>query len=344
MLNSPHTRTRVLVTGATGFLGRNILEALAKEANVEVIAACRNPAGLPPGFAGEVRQGDLMDATYRASVVQGVDVVCHAGTWSALWGHREKELTHFYQPCIDLVEQSIAAGVGRFLLASTVAISAVNTSGQAIDDFAPAAYTGFWPHLDCLIDVDRYMQAQSHRGTTMVNMRLGHFVGKGNALGLVAALVPRLRTYMVPILGRGRARMALVADEDLAQGFVRAALASKLNAYESFNICGPHFPPIAEVFRYIATRSQSPKPLYYVPYAAAYAFATLMEWIAPWMPHGSPFLPRSLVHVGQDWYCPSNYAHAKIGYVPQKDWKQAVDQALDELRPTGFPWPRLAQA
>jgi 2-alkyl-3-oxoalkanoate reductase len=335
---------RVLVTGATGFLGGNILNALAHEQGVEIVAACRTTAKLPKNFQGEVRVGDLLDAQYRKALVKNIDVVCHAGTWSSFWGHKKKEQTHFYEPCIDLIEQSIAAGVEKFLLASTVAIAKPNASGSPIDDFSETAYTGFWPHLDKLIDVDNYMKANANRGTTLVNMRLGHFVGKGNSVGLVAALVPRLRTYMVPILGWGKARMAMVSDHDLAQGFVKAAKADGLKSYESFNICGSTFPTVKEVFHYIAEQTNSPKPFYHVPYFAGFAFGALMELIAPIMPKGSPFLTRSLVHVGKDWFSSSEYAFKKIGYKPQKDWKTAVDEAINELDKQGFPWPRLVQS
>lgn len=234
--------------------------------------------------------------------------------------------------------------MSKFLLSSTVAIAKVQKNGDGIDDFSDTAYTGFWPHIDRLIDADNYMKKNAGRGTTMINMRLGHFVGKGNAVGLVSALVPRLRTRMVPTLGWGKARMAVTSDADLAQGFVKASLATGLNDYESFNICGATFPTVKEVFRYIAEKTNSPKPFYNVPYFGGYAFGALMELIAPIMPKGSPFLTRSLVHVGEDWFSPSTYATKKIGYTPSKSWMLAVDESIEALAEAGFPWPKLVQS
>lgn len=342
MLN-PQVR-RVLITGATGFLGGNVLKALMAQPNVEVIAACRSRAKLSAAFKGEVRIGDLLDPAYRRAVVQGIDVVCHAASCAAMWGHARLERTHFFEPNIDLIEQSIRHGVKRFIQASTVAIGEVHHDGSSHDDRSPTRYTGFWPHLDRLIDLDHYMRTNSQRGTQMITLRLGHFIGKGNRLGLLPALVPRLRTYLVPWLAGGRKRMPLVADTDLGRGFALAAVAGDLDDYESFNICGMEFPTMRQVVDFIAAETGFPKPLYSVPYPAGYAFAWLMEKLHPVLPGSSPFLTRSIVHLSEDWVCPNDYAQRKLGYVAQKDWRTAVREHLADLGAQGYPWPRLAQA
>jgi nucleoside-diphosphate-sugar epimerase len=337
-------KARVLVTGATGFLGSNVLRALMARPDAEPIAACRTPEKLFPQFTGAVRAGDLLEASYRRTVVEDVDVVCHTGTWGAFWGHKRLERTRFFDPTRDLIEQAIRCGVQRFIQSSTVAIGAVARDGAPLDDFSPTRYTGFWPHLDRLVDLDHYMRENSHRGTHMVTMRLGHFVGAGNDLGMVPALAPRLRTYLVPWLAGGRKRMALVADTDLGEAFALAAVADGLDEYESFNICGPQFPTAREVFDFIAGETGFPRPWYSVPYPAGYAFGWLMETLHPILPGSAPFLTRSIVHVAENWVCPTDYAGRKLGYVPHKDWRTAVREALAELKVKGYPWPRLAQA
>ena len=339
-MNRNHS-IRVLVTGATGFLGKNLLSALKAQPSVTPVAACRRPAKLA-GLSGvEIRAGDLLDPAYRHAVVQGIDVVCHAAAWASLWRHAARERERFYEPTRDLIDQAIAAGVRRFVQGSTVAIGSPSTHGQPLDDFSPTRYTGFWPHLDRLIDLDTYMRAQSQRGTQMVTLRLGHFVGAGNRLGLVPALVPRLRTYLVPWLAGGREPVPLVADSDLGQAFARAAVADNLDDYESFNICGPEFPTLREVIEFIATETGFPRPLYSVPYVAGYAFGWLMETLQPIWPGSSPFLTRSIVHLCENWRCAGEHARVKLGYVGHKDWRLAVREQLAELRAAGYPWPPL---
>jgi nucleoside-diphosphate-sugar epimerase len=177
----------------------------------------------------------------------------------------------------------------------------------------------------------------------MVTLRLGHFVGAGNGLGLVPALVPRLRTRLVPWLGGGRARLPLVADADLGQAFTLASTADGLADHESFNICGPSFPIAREVIEFIAAETSSPHPWYSVPYAAGHAFGALMERLHPVLPGPAPFLTRSIVHVARDWWCPVDRATDMLGYQPRKPWHTAVRESLAELADRGYPWPRPAQ-
>jgi nucleoside-diphosphate-sugar epimerase len=341
---APRRKIHVLVTGATGFLGSNILSALEAEPSVVPVAACRRHERLPRGFSGVVRAGDLLNPSYRRAVVENTDVVCHAGTWASMWNHAVLERERFYEPARDLIEQSIAHGVKRFILASTVAIGAAPQDGRPVDDFSPPQYTGFWPHLDRLIDVDADMRANSRRGTQMITLRLGHFVGAGNLVGLVPALVPRLKTYLVPWLAGGRKRLPLVADTDLGMAFARAVLAESLNDYESFNICGAEFPSLRDVIEFIAKEAGCPRPLYSVPYSAGYLFGWLMETLQPVLPGSSPFLTRSIVHLCEDRLCSTEYARRKLGFVANKDWRTAVREHLASLSVRGHPWPRLGQS
>jgi 2-alkyl-3-oxoalkanoate reductase len=311
---------------------------------VTPVAACRQRENLARGFSGEVRAGDLLDPLYRRAVVEDIDVVCHAGTWASMWNHAALERERFYEPARDLVDQAVAHGVKRFIQASTVAIAAVARNGQPIDDFSPTRHTGFWPHLDRLIDLDAYMHASSQRGTQMVTLRLGHFIGAGNRLGLVPALVPRLKTRLVPWLAGGKNRLPLVAGSDLGHAFARAALADKLDDYESFNICGTEFPTLRAVIEYIASVADCPTPLYSVPYPAGYLFGWLMEMLKPVLPGSSPFLTRSIVHLCENWVCATDYARNKIGYSPAQDWRSAVREHLADLATEGYPWPQLRGA
>jgi dTDP-4-dehydrorhamnose reductase len=70
MTLSPSPRTRVLVTGAAGQIGREVVEACASD---DVIAADH----------GTLDVGDR-DAVLQAITSAAPDVVVHAGAWTAV--------------------------------------------------------------------------------------------------------------------------------------------------------------------------------------------------------------------------------------------------------------------
>jgi nucleoside-diphosphate-sugar epimerase len=76
---------RVLLAGATGFLGRNVLAALS-DRGVEVIAAYRTEPG-PPLNAVQWLRADLTDATETACLVREAKAthLLHLG-WRAVYG------------------------------------------------------------------------------------------------------------------------------------------------------------------------------------------------------------------------------------------------------------------
>lgn len=336
-------KIKVLVTGATGFLGGEIARYMLRKKDVEVILACRNKFNLNFTFEGEIREGSLLDPVYRKSVVQGVDVICHAGTWGTFWGHPEKEYHDFYLPTIDLIENAKKARVGKFLMSSTIALSSGSEGDQVNDDFHQTIKTKFWPHLDYLVDVDAHMKKISSEETKMITMRLGHFVGRGVQLGIIPALAPRLKTFMVPWINHGQAKMALVSGEDMAKGFYLASVAKDLLPYESFNICGPDLPSSHEVISFISKNVQNPGPLFSVSRGMAYGFGWLMEKLFPVLPGKSPFLTRSLVYVSENRNVTNNYANKKLGYVPTSDWRSQVMESIEEIKENNFPWPFLGQ-
>jgi nucleoside-diphosphate-sugar epimerase len=330
---------RVLVTGATGFLGGHILAALADEPDIEVIAACRRPELLPAGFAGERRVGDLTDGEYRKAVLDGVDAVAHAGTWAAFWGHRELEEERFFTPAVDLIDRCAAHGVQRFILAGTVAMGAASPISTTADRDRPPPAAPFWPHLDLLQDLERHMRARATR-SRMISLRLGHFVGPGNRMGLLPALVPRLRTRLVPWLSGGRARWPVITGDDLGRAFVRA-LRADTEPFDAFAISGPEFPTAREFITFLADELGVAKPRYSVPYGAAHALASFLERTDRFIPGPAPFLTRSTVHLAGDWHCPDERADAVLGYRPSGDWRAAVRASLQD--PEINRWPRLIQ-
>ncbi|TCP59803.1 dTDP-6-deoxy-L-talose 4-dehydrogenase (NAD+) [Rhodovulum bhavnagarense] len=109
--------TRVLLTGATGFVGRQVLRALRAQ-GAEVVAVLREGRDLSADLAGVVRSADLFaeDAAAWRRACAGIDAVVHVA-WYAEPGkyqHSPRNLDCL-AGSLRLAQGAAAAGVRRFV-------------------------------------------------------------------------------------------------------------------------------------------------------------------------------------------------------------------------------------
>jgi uncharacterized protein YbjT (DUF2867 family) len=108
-------KKKVLLVGATGFLGAKILRNLALDANVSVVAMSRK--GAPSGESVDVEwvRGDMMDPASLDRALQGVDVVVSSAN-----GYMKGSIETDFQGNKNLVEAAARASVSRFVFLSIV--------------------------------------------------------------------------------------------------------------------------------------------------------------------------------------------------------------------------------
>lgn len=319
---------KVLVTGANGFVGSHVIEVLQQCDDVQVIAACRDKKKLPAGFNGLVREGDLRDESYRKAVVEGVDVLCHAASWTSLWGHAKESRSLFLEPSIALIDDARAAGVARFVNISTTSVAAPDHSA---DPMSPGIKRSFWPHLCNVIAIENALRTKADPNFQVVNLRLGIFAGQRYALGVLPILAPRLKTHLVPFVAGGRTSLPIIDGRDIGQAFALAATADGLADYESFNIVGPEVPSVRDVIAFLHDEFGLPQPHFGVPFALAYPFAWLMEkldLVVPW----EPLVTRSIIHLLEEVHADNEKANRLLGYQPVHHWREAVRLQMQEMR------------
>lgn len=324
----------IVVTGATGFVGSHVLEALTGfgHKDLRIIAACRDRRKLIPGFKGEIREGDLRDQDYLQRVLTGADIVCHCAAWTSLWGHRKESDDLFLQPSLKLIQSALEWKLKRFIFISTASSAAPQHSHEASSLGIARRY---WPHLNNVIQIENAMKENAHRGMTMVNLRCGLFVGERYALGLLPILLPRLKTRLVPWVKAGKTGMPLVDGKDIGQAVVRAALAPLDTAYTALNIVGPEIPSVREVISHLKIQYGYPAPLFSVPFPIAYSFAWLMEKLDPIVPW-EPLVTRSIIHLLEETHANNDAAETLIGYVPKVHWQQAIATQLQDMQKNQF--------
>ena len=123
---------RLLLTGATGFLGVALTKRLVSEPSLELVVAVRRE---PSKLASNIRPvivGDLDAATDWSSALSGVDVVVHTAARVHVMNESVNDpLTEYrkvnLEGTLNLARQAVQAGVKRFIFISSIKVNGEET-------------------------------------------------------------------------------------------------------------------------------------------------------------------------------------------------------------------------
>lgn len=118
--------TRVLVTGATGFVGRQLCEQLTA-AGFRVRAGLRTDCALPTHIAEKTVSGNITAATAWGDALENVDLVVHAAARTHVLHDTRSNDWRYMETNADgtqtLAAESARRGVRRFVYLSSVKVN-----------------------------------------------------------------------------------------------------------------------------------------------------------------------------------------------------------------------------
>jgi len=134
---------RVLVTGATGFVGSAIVRAfLGAGYPVRALVRAASPRVNLAGLEVETIDGDICDADTIARAMAGVRHVAHAAADYRLWARDPEAIVRTNVEGTRIVmEAALAAGIDRVVYTSSVATLALRGNGQGADETLPLPET-----------------------------------------------------------------------------------------------------------------------------------------------------------------------------------------------------------
>jgi uncharacterized protein YbjT (DUF2867 family) len=235
---------KVLVTGATGFVGPSIVRKLVDDGHT--VRVLEHTAGSSATLSSQdAVEGSMTDAASLRRAVDGQDAVVHLV--AILTGKPEEFRSVMEQGTRDLLEAARDAGVHRFVL-----MSALGTTEETKD---------LVPYYGAKWQMEQDVKAS---GLEHVIFRPSFVFGReGGALGQfkkIAKLAP-----VTPIVGPGTQRIQPIWVDDVAAYFA-AAVDKPEAANRTFELGGPDVVTWNELWRRIrAVLGIRRRPMLHVP-------------------------------------------------------------------------------
>ncbi|WP_299195646.1 NAD-dependent epimerase/dehydratase family protein [uncultured Erythrobacter sp.] len=219
---------RILVTGASGFLGRAILRAGA-DAGHTMVAASRNGEAVD-GASEALATGDLVESAASLDL-SGVDAVINCAARvhvlkreDAARAKAQYDAMNAAMP-VGLARNAQAAGVRRFIqISSVAAIASASAAGEVLDDASLSAPTT--PYGQSKLAADLALAKLAQDGFAVISLRPPAIYGPG--VGAWFAMLARAAKAGMPLpVGAIRNLRSFAYVENVANAAVTAAAASE---------------------------------------------------------------------------------------------------------------------
>jgi NAD dependent epimerase/dehydratase len=232
--------TRILVTGADGFIGSHLAERLVAE-GARVRAFCiynsRGSAGWldeapePVRAALDLRLGDIRDARFVESAMDGVEVVLHLAALIAIpysYGAAESFVDTNVRGTLNLLEAARRTRPARVIVTST---SEVYGTPETLPIRETHPLNAQSPYAATKVAADQLAIAfhRSHGVPVVVLRPFNTYGPRQSERAVLPTMLRQLLAGQREIhLGRMDTRRDLTFVADTVDGFVRAALAPAL--------------------------------------------------------------------------------------------------------------------
>lgn len=216
---------RILVTGATGFIGGHLARRLHAE-GAHVLALARTPSkGRPLAELGiEVVQSDITNHGRMTKILgQDMQIVMHLAAWRGLRGKPLRDVEHINVTATrHLAQVAAEAGVERFIFTSSIAVYGIRGDAD-VDETTPIKpYRDLYG--DSKIGAERALrQVAEETGLVYVILRPGQVYGPGSSLW-TTRLVMEAKKGQLPFINSGRGSVHPIYVDNLVDLLLLCAL------------------------------------------------------------------------------------------------------------------------
>lgn len=314
---------KVLVTGATGFLGEHLCRVLVERGH-DVRGLARSRSGVLTDLGVEHVRGDVLSGPELDQALVGVVAVFHlAGAVSRDPSDAQRMMRLHVDGTRRVLERMAAAGITRMVLASTSGTIGVSRDEAVLDETAPYAeeIVAGWPYYASKIYQERLAFEHGTRlGIEVVAVNPSLLLGPGDRRLSSTGDVRKFLKGQIPTVPDGG--MNFVDARDAAEATATALAHGR--AGERYLLGGPNW-TMKEFFGRLGRVSNVSPPRLKLPSKLNRWGASLIEEL--WRHRGKePPVDRISVEMAEHfWWIDSRKAEAELGFVARDPQLTLVD-------------------
>ncbi|MEW6165073.1 MAG: NAD-dependent epimerase/dehydratase family protein [Pseudomonadota bacterium] len=256
-----HVSGTRLITGATGFIGRRLIQSGDR-------MLVRSTSVLQNSFVG-----DLLDPASLQTICIGIDTVFHCAGYAHAFASSDPD-AHWrinYEGTCNLLSAAGKAGVRRFVFLSSVKAMA-EPGGNCVDEEWPGEPVTPYGYAKRAAE-DAVLEAGATFGMHVVNLRLAMVYGRGGK-GNLERMARGIRAGWFPPLPETGNRRSLVHVDDVVEAMRLVAQRQEANG-RTYIVADPHPYSSREIYDALRAVLQKPPLRWGVPAALFRAAGSL---------------------------------------------------------------------
>lgn len=322
---------KVLVTGATGFLGKYVVKELV-EHGYQVRAFGRNSkvGRSLENSSVSFFQGDLIKADDVLEACKGMDLVVHAGALSTVWGPWED----FYQANVlgtkYVLEACRQAGIQRLVYVSSPSIYAAPKDQLGIKESDAPEENNLNNYIRSKLASEKLFKDYPDVPSIILRPRGLFGIGDTSILPRVINLSQKIG---IPLIGDGRQLMDMTCVENVALA-IRLAIEAPEAKGEVYNITNGESRAFRDLLEESLTGLGYPIKYRNLPAALLSGIASCLEFLyKTFNLKGEPALTRYTYYLLR--YSQTldiSKAERELGYHPKISISEGIEQYVQDYR------------
>lgn len=317
---------KILVTGATGFLGNAIVQNFCRRTDWSVSALVRNPNNLRNPFNNNVTlfRGDLRVKESLGSALKDQELVIHCGALCSPYGKKNDFLETNFDGTRNLYEEAYRHKVKKFIFVSSPSIYFGGKPQELVKESDS-------PHLPPLnyyslskLKAENYLR--ENQRLPFIILRPRAIFGPGDTTVLPRIIMAQMKNRL-PLFYGGNVWVDLTYIDNVIDAIELAVLAPKELDFEDYNITNDDPRSLKDLLNLLFHKLDMPFAPVERSYKLVYAVATFLEGVHLAFSLKEPALTKTAVtYLAKGQTFDISKAKNDLNYRPRVSIEKGIDQ------------------